>query len=33
MPVMSLRAGERAYCALSWAEDLAGPADVEEASG
>ncbi len=23
--------GERAYCSLSWAEELAGPADVEEA--
>jgi alpha,alpha-trehalase len=26
-----LGAGERAYCALSWAEALAGPADVDEA--
>jgi len=26
-----LRAGERAYCALSWAEELATPADVDEA--
>src|SRR5262249_32570262 len=26
-----LRAGERAYCALSWAEELAAPADVGEA--
>ena len=26
-----LRAGERAYCALSWAEELAAPADVDEA--
>jgi GH15 family glucan-1,4-alpha-glucosidase len=29
----SLEQGERAYCALSWAEDLAAPADVEEAHG
>jgi GH15 family glucan-1,4-alpha-glucosidase len=28
---MVLEAGHRAYCALSWAEDLAGPADVAEA--
>ena len=26
-----LRAGERAYCSLSWGHDLAGPADVDEA--
>jgi GH15 family glucan-1,4-alpha-glucosidase len=26
-----LRAGERAYCALSWAEELAAPADADEA--
>jgi alpha,alpha-trehalase len=26
-----LRAGERAYCALSWAEGLAAPTDVDEA--
>ncbi|HKY65339.1 MAG TPA: glycoside hydrolase family 15 protein [Acidimicrobiales bacterium] len=26
-----LRAGERAYCALSWAEGLAAPADIDEA--
>ena len=26
-----LRAGDRAYCALSWAEGLAAPADVDEA--
>ena len=26
-----LRAGERLYCALSWASGLAGPGDVEEA--
>jgi GH15 family glucan-1,4-alpha-glucosidase len=26
-----LRAGERAYCALSWAEELAGPGNVDEA--
>ena len=26
-----LHAGERAYCALSWAEGLAAPADVDEA--
>jgi GH15 family glucan-1,4-alpha-glucosidase len=26
-----LRRGERAYCALSWAEELAAPADVDEA--
>jgi GH15 family glucan-1,4-alpha-glucosidase len=26
-----LRAGERAYCALSWAEELAAPEDVDEA--
>ena len=26
-------AGERLYCALSWAEDLAGPGSVEEAAG
>ena len=26
-----LQAGERAYCALSWAEGLAAPQDVEEA--
>jgi alpha,alpha-trehalase len=26
-----LNAGERAYCSLSWAHDLAGPADVDEA--
>ena len=26
-----LQAGERAYCALSWAEGLAGPADVDDA--
>jgi GH15 family glucan-1,4-alpha-glucosidase len=28
---MQLGAGEKAYCALSWAEELAGPADVAEA--
>ncbi|MFO7281411.1 MAG: glycoside hydrolase family 15 protein [Thermoanaerobacterales bacterium] len=27
-----LRAGERAFCALSWDADLAGPADVDEAA-
>jgi GH15 family glucan-1,4-alpha-glucosidase len=27
-----LQAGERAFCALSWAEDLEGPADVDDAS-
>jgi GH15 family glucan-1,4-alpha-glucosidase len=27
-----LRPGEQLYCALSWAEDLAGPADLEEAN-
>ena len=26
-----LEAGERAYCALSWAEELAAPQDVDEA--
>ena len=26
-----LRAGERAYCALSWAEELAAPQTIEEA--
>ena len=26
-----LEPGDRAYCALSWAEELAGPADVDEA--
>jgi GH15 family glucan-1,4-alpha-glucosidase len=26
-----LRAGERAYCALTWAEELASPGDVDEA--
>jgi GH15 family glucan-1,4-alpha-glucosidase len=26
-----LNPGERAYCSLSWAHDLAGPADVDEA--
>ena len=26
-----LEAGERRYCALSWAEELAGPADVDDA--
>ena len=26
-----LRVGERAYCALSWAEELAAPADADEA--
>ena len=26
-----LNAGERAYCSLSWAHDLLGPADVDEA--
>ena len=26
-----LNAGERAYCSLSWAHDLAGPVDVDEA--
>jgi alpha,alpha-trehalase len=26
-----LKAGERRYCSLSWAEELAGPADVEDA--
>ena len=29
----SLKQGEQLYCALSWAEDLAGPSTVEEASG
>jgi alpha,alpha-trehalase len=28
-----LEAGERAYCALSWGEGLAGPTSVEEAEG
>ena len=28
----TLSAGERAYCALSWAEDFAAPADVDDAS-
>ena len=28
-----LQQGEQLYCALSWAEDLAGPSTVEEASG
>jgi GH15 family glucan-1,4-alpha-glucosidase len=27
-----LRQGERAYCALSWADGLAGPADIDEAN-
>jgi GH15 family glucan-1,4-alpha-glucosidase len=27
-----LKAGEQVYCALSWAEDLAAPGDVEEAN-
>src|SRR4029077_1259612 len=27
-----LSAGDECYCALSWAEDLAAPADVAEAS-
>ena len=27
-----LQAGERAYCALSWAEELAAPQDLEEAA-
>jgi alpha,alpha-trehalase len=27
----TLQAGDRAYCALSWAEGLAAPADIEEA--
>ena len=27
----TLEAGERMYCALSWAEQLAVPADVDEA--
>jgi alpha,alpha-trehalase len=27
----TLAAGERAYCALSWSEDLASPADVDDA--
>jgi alpha,alpha-trehalase len=27
----TLRPGERVYCSLSWAEGLAGPADVDEA--
>ena len=27
-----LRAGERAFCALSWAEELATPADVDDAA-
>ena len=27
----TLAAGDRAYCALSWAEELAAPADVDEA--
>ena len=26
-----LEPGERAYCALSWAEELAAPADADEA--
>jgi GH15 family glucan-1,4-alpha-glucosidase len=26
-----VKAGERAYCSVSWAHDLAGPADVDEA--
>ena len=29
----TLEPGERVYCALSWAEELAVPADVEEADG
>ncbi|MFF2275888.1 glycoside hydrolase family 15 protein [Agromyces sp. NPDC058126] len=28
----TLRAGERAFCSLSWADDLAGPETVEEAA-
>ena len=28
----TLRAGERAFCALSWAEELATPADVDDAA-
>ena len=28
----TLRVGEKAYCALSWAEDFASPTDVEDAS-
>ena len=28
----TLSAGEKAYCALSWAEDFAAPADVDDAS-
>ena len=28
-----LTPGDRAYCALSWAEELAAPADVDEADG
>ncbi|MFE6965356.1 glycoside hydrolase family 15 protein [Agromyces sp. NPDC057679] len=28
----TLRAGERAFCSLSWADDLAGPSTVEEAA-
>jgi GH15 family glucan-1,4-alpha-glucosidase len=27
----TLRTGERAYCALSWAEELAAPGDIDEA--
>ena len=29
---MSLHAGERAFCALSWAEELATPADIDDAA-
>ena len=28
----ALRVGERAYCAMSWAADLAGPDDVDDAA-
>ena len=28
-----LEAGDRAFCSLSWAEQLAGPADVDDADG
>ena len=31
--VALLRAGERVFCALSWAEGLAAPADVDDAPG
>ena len=32
-PATSLHEGERLYCALSWAEGLAAPADVDDAAG